>query len=141
MSPFHRAPLIDDDKGFVVTESAAILLYLTEKSVKLIPGGVQGRTCVVEWCFAAARTVGTTLDCIHLIDVFDLGNTGLELRAGVRKIASCRLSDVEQHLEGREWIACIDFTVTDIMMAFVLRGIRKTDLMNPLPKLKSCYER
>jgi glutathione S-transferase len=31
ISPFHQAPLIDDD-GFVVAESAAIALYLAEKA-------------------------------------------------------------------------------------------------------------
>jgi glutathione S-transferase len=31
--------------------------------------------------------------------------------------------------------------VADIMMASVLRGIRKTDLMDPFRKLKAYYER
>jgi hypothetical protein len=31
--------------------------------------------------------------------------------------------------------------VADIMMACVLRGIRKTDLMEPFPRLKAYYER
>jgi glutathione S-transferase len=31
--------------------------------------------------------------------------------------------------------------VADIMMACVLRDVRKTDLMDPLPKLKAYYER
>lgn len=50
-------PVIDDDR-FVVAESGAILLYLAEKAGKLIPGDAQGRTCVTQWCFAAASTVG-----------------------------------------------------------------------------------
>jgi glutathione S-transferase len=31
--------------------------------------------------------------------------------------------------------------VADIMLAGVLRGIRKTDLMDPFPRLRSYYER
>jgi glutathione S-transferase len=31
--------------------------------------------------------------------------------------------------------------VADIMMACVLRGIRKTDLMEPFPRVKGYYER
>jgi glutathione S-transferase len=31
--------------------------------------------------------------------------------------------------------------VADIMMACVLRGIRKTDLMEPFPRIKAYYER
>jgi glutathione S-transferase len=59
----------------------------------------------------------------------------------VRKLAGRWLGDVERRLEDREWIACADFTVADIMMAGVLRGIRKTDLMAPFPRLRAYYER
>jgi glutathione S-transferase len=59
----------------------------------------------------------------------------------VRKIAARFLADVERRLEGREWIACGDFTVADIMMANVLRSIRKTDLMDPYPRMKAYFER
>jgi glutathione S-transferase len=52
ISPFRQVPVIDDD-GFLVAESAAVVLYLAEKGGKLIPGDVQGRTRVVQWCFAA----------------------------------------------------------------------------------------
>jgi glutathione S-transferase len=140
ISPFHQVPVIDDD-GFVVAESAAVVLYLAEKAGKLIPGDVQGRTRVVQWCFAAASTVEPTLVCLDLIGIFDRGKTARELTGEVRKLAGRWLGDVERRLEDREWIACADFTVADIMMACVLRGIRKTDLMEPLPRVKAYYER
>jgi glutathione S-transferase len=138
ISPFRQAPVIDDD-GFVVAESAAVVLYLAEKAGKLIPGDVQGRTRVVQWCFAAVGTVEPTLTCMDLIEIFDSGNH--KLKAEVRKIAGRWLGDVERRLEDREWIACADFTVADIMMAGVLRGIRKTDLMEPFPRIKAYYQR
>ena len=140
ISPFHQAPVIDDD-GFVVAESAAVVLYLAEKAGKLIPGDVQGRTRVVQWCLAAVSTVEPTLVCIDLIDIFDSGEAAHKLKAEVRKLASRWLGDVERRLEDREWIACTDFTVADIMMACVLRGIRKTDLMDPFPRINAYYER
>jgi len=61
--------------------------------------------------------------------------------AEVGKIAGRWLGHVARRLEGREWIACADFTMADIMMACVLRGIRKTDLMEPFPTVKAYYER
>jgi len=136
ISPFRQAPLIDDD-GFVVAESAAIVLYLAEKAGRLIPSDAQGRTRVVQWCFAAVGTVGTTLVCIDLIGMFDSGHAAPRLHAEMRNLAGRWLADVERRLEGREWIACDDFTVADIMMAGVLRGIRKTDLMEPFPNVKA----
>ena len=140
ISPFRQVPVIDDD-GFVVAESAAVVLYLAEKAGKLIPGDVQGRTRVVQWCFAATSTVEPTLVCGDFIEIFDSDNAAHKLKAEVRKMAGRWLGDVERRLEDREWIACADFTVADIMMAGVLRTIRKTDLMAPFPKLTAYYAR
>jgi glutathione S-transferase len=140
ISPFRQAPVIDDD-GFVVAESAAIVLYLAEKAGKLIPPDVQGRTRVVQWCCAAASTVGATLGCIDTIEIFDSGKTAPKLHAEARKLAARWLGDLEQRLQQREWLACADFTVADIMMANVLRSIRKTDLMDPFPSIKAYYDR
>jgi glutathione S-transferase len=140
ISPFRQAPVIDDD-GFVVAESAAVVLYLAEKAGKLIPGDVQGRTRVVQWCFAAVASVEPTLVCLDVLEIFDRGNAAQNIKAEVRKLAGRWLGGVERRLQDREWIACSDFTVADIMMAGVLRGIRKTDLMEPFPKTKAYFER
>jgi glutathione S-transferase len=138
ISPFRQAPVIDDD-GFIVAESAAVVLYVAEKAGKLIPGDVQGRTRVVQWCFAAVGTIEPTLTCLDVVAIFDSGNHKLE--AEVRKLAARWLGDLERRLEDRAWIACDEFTAADIMMAGVLRNIRKTDLMDPFPKVKAYYER
>jgi glutathione S-transferase len=140
LSPFHQVPVIDDD-GFVIAESAAILLYLAEKAGKLIPDDAKGRTLVVQWCFAALSTVGSTLTAIDLIEIFDSGKTAPQLHVEARKLAIRWLRDLEQHLQGREWMASADFTVADILMASVLRSIRKTDLMDPFPRVKAYYDR
>ena len=138
ISPFRQAPALDDD-GFVVSESAAVVLYIAEKVGKLIPADVQGRTRVMQWCFAAVSSVEPTLTCLDLVGIFDGGNDKLE--APVRKLAGRWLGGVERRLEGRQWIACDDFTAADIMMAGVLRTIRKSDLMDPFPNTKAYYER
>lgn len=78
---------------------------------------------------------------IDLIEIFDSGKAAAKLHAEVRKLAGRWLGDVERRLEDREWIACADFTVADIMMAGVLRGIRKTDLMVPFPNVRAYCER
>jgi glutathione S-transferase len=140
ISPFRQVPVIDDD-GFVVAESAAIVLYLAEKAGKLIPGDVQGRFRVIQWCLAAVGTVEPTLVCNDFIEIFDSGKAAPKLRAGVRSIAGRWLEGLERRLEDREWIACADFTAADLMMASVLRGIRKTDLMEPFSSVKAYYQR
>jgi len=140
LSPFRQVPVIDDD-GFVVAESAAVVLYLAEKAGKLIPSDVQGRTRVVQWCFAAVSSVEPTLVCLDLIAIFDSGKADDKLNVEVRKLAGHWLGHLERRLEDRAWIACADFTVADIMLACVLRSIRKTDLMDPFPSIKAYYAR
>lgn len=85
--------------------------------------------------------LGTTLVCPDLIGMFDSGKAAQKLHSEVPKLASRWLGEVERRLHDSEWIASADFTVADIMMASVLRIIRKTDLMEPFPKLKAYYER
>jgi glutathione S-transferase len=141
LSPFRQAPVIDDD-GFVVTESAAILLYLAEKAGKLIPGDFHGRMRVTQWCFAALATVELPLAEIHMIDL--VGNSGegpKQRRAELVKWAGRVLANLERRLDGRTWIACADFTVADILTSSVLRHIRKTDLLKPYPRIKAYYAR
>src|ERR1041384_5303388 len=140
ISPFHQIPVIDDD-GFVVAESAAILLYLAAKAGRLIPADVQGRTRVMQWCFAAVSTVAPTLQCIDTIEIFDEDKTATKVLAETRKLSARWFNGLERRLEGREWIAHVEFTVADIAMASVLRTLRQTDLMAPCPRVQAYYER
>jgi glutathione S-transferase len=140
ISPFRQAPVIDDE-GFVVAESAAVVLYIAEKAGTLVPPDFHGRTRVVQWCFAAVSSVEPTLVSLDMLDIFDTGNAAHAVKAEVRTLAGRWLGHVERRLEGREWIACADFTAADILMAGVLRTIRKTDLMDPFPRLTAYYQR
>jgi glutathione S-transferase len=140
LSPFYQIPVIDDD-GFVIAESAAILLYIAEKAGRLIPSDVQGRTTVMQWCFAAVSTVAPTLQCIETIAIFDEDKSATKVLAETRKLAARWFGHLERRLAEREWIALPDFTVADIALASVLRTIRQTDLMDPFPRIKSYYER
>ena len=47
------------------------------------------------------------------------------------------LDGLERRLDGRKWIACAEFSVADILLATVLREVRRTDLIEPYPLLKA----
>lgn len=140
LSPFRQVPVIADD-GFVVAESAEIVLYLCEKAGKLIPRDFQGRSRVAQWCFAAVSTVAPTLTALDLFAIFDPDHKAAHVAAETKKIAHRWLEGVEQRLDGREWIATDEFTAADLMMACVLREIRKTDMMEPYPHMQAFYQR
>jgi glutathione S-transferase len=78
---------------------------------------------------------------MDLIGMFDSAKAAHKLHVEVPKLAQRWLGDVERRLEERAWITCAEFTAADIMMAGVLRTIRKTDLMEPFPRLKAYYAR
>jgi glutathione S-transferase len=140
ISHFRLVPAIDDG-GFIVAESGAILLYLAEKSGKLIPADFEGRMRVVQWCFAVLTTIERPMMEIQLIDKFGGGEGAENRRTEMVKAAGRWLDGLERRLDGHEWIACADFTVADILLASVLREIRKTDLLDPYPRLKAYYAR
>ena len=139
ISCFHLLPVIDDD-GFIVAESGAVLIYLAEKAGKLIPTDFEGRTRVTQWCFSALSTVERPMMEIQLIGDGD-DEASLRRREEMRKEAGRWLGGLERRLQGRQWIAAEKFTVADILLATVLREIRKTDLMNEYENVGAYYAR
>jgi glutathione S-transferase len=139
-SCFNQIPAIDDD-GFTLSESAAILLYLAEKSGRLIPQDFEGRTRVTQWCFVALATVEPPLAEIQMIHAFFGAEKNKERLEFLNQWAGRVLGGLEKRLTGREWIACADFTVADILLTCVLREIRKTDLLKSYPRLADYYDR
>lgn len=60
INPNGRIPtIIDHDNGdFVVFESGAIMIYLAEKTGKLMPRDVEGRSTVIQWLMFQMGNVG-----------------------------------------------------------------------------------
>lgn len=139
IGPFQQLPVLEDD-GLVLAETGAILLYLAEKSGRLVPADFEGRMRVTQWCFAALSTIELPLAELQM-----MGKRGAEQaperHAALVKWAQRVLGNVERRLEGREWIACDTFTVADILLTSVLREIRKTDLMQPYPQVGAFFAR
>lgn len=140
LSPFAQIPAIDDD-GLILSESAAIVIYLAKKSGRLIPGDVAGEAQVMRWCFAAMNSVEPPLLALMVLDWTADGSCGKHrefLVGWVNRV----LANLERWLSGREFIATKDFTVADILMAHVLfSGIKDATLIVPYPGLVSYRDR
>ena len=120
LSPFEQIPSIDDD-GLVLSESAAILVYLAKKSGRLIPGDRAGEAQVVRWCFAAMNSVEPPLLSLLVLDWTADGSCGKH-REFLVGWANRVLTNLERWFADRDFVATKDFTVADILMAHVLSG-------------------
>src|SRR5450755_419135 len=135
LSPFEQIPAIDDD-GLILSESAAILIYLAKKAGKLIPSEPAGEAQVVRWCFAAMNSVELPLLSILLIDwAKDAGCS--KYRENTVGWANRLLTGLERWLDGREYVATESFTVADILMSHVLAEIKDDALIKPYARIAS----
>ena len=140
LSPFEQIPSIDDD-GLILSESAAILVYLAKKSGRLIPGDLAGEMQVVRWCFAAMNSVEPPLLSLMVLDWTADGSCGKHREFLVDWVNRV-LANLERWLADRDFIATKDFTVADILMAHVLySGIKDERLIAPYPGVVSYRDR
>jgi glutathione S-transferase len=139
-SPFEQIPSINDD-GLVLSESAAILVYLAKKAGRLIPGDRAGEAQVVRWCFAALATVELPLMALIVFDwTADSGCP--KHREFLVGWCNRVLKNLELWLADREFVATDEFTVADILMAHVLHsGIKDVTLIAPYPGVMAYRDR
>lgn len=140
INPFAQIPSIDDD-GLVLTESAAIVIYLAKKTGLLIPCDPDGEAQVLRWCFAAMNSIEPPLLALMVLDWTADGSCGKHREFLVGWINRV-FTNLEQWLADRNFIATGEFTVADILMAHVLSaGIKDERLIAPYPGLMAYRDR
>jgi glutathione S-transferase len=140
LSPFEQLPAIDDD-GVVLSESAAILVYLAKKAGRLIPPDAAGEAQVVRWCFAAMNTVELPLLTLLIMDFVTKPGEPATYRDFTVGWAKRHLANLDRWLDGRAFIATESFTVADILMAHALDEIKDPSLIEPFARVASYRER
>jgi len=112
--PFGQVPFLSDGK-VEMFESGAGLLHLARKSETLMPRDPAGEAATLQWLFAA-------LNSIEMVTApwWFLTMTGKE-DGGLAGWMGNRLTQLEQVLSERQWLAADRFTVADLLMADVLR--------------------
>jgi glutathione S-transferase len=139
IQPFGQVPAIEDE-GFALFESAAIVLYLAEKSGKLLPTGRPERALAAQWAFAAVNSVEPAVADLFSIDHFAAREDwATARRPAVVAVVEKRLASLGGILTQRPYLLGGEFAAPDILMTTVLRMLQHTDLVRAVPNV-SAYQ-
>jgi GST-like protein len=146
-SPNNRIPaIIDRDpegggEPIGLFESGAILLYLAEKSGKLIPSDISGRKTVLEWLFWQVGGLGPMAGQNHHFSQYAPEKIPYAIERYVKE--TNRLYGVlNRRLEGRDFIAGKDYSIADIACyPWIVPHERQGQKLEDSPHLKAWFER
>jgi len=119
LNPNNKIPAIIDPNGpdgepIALFESGAILVYLADKSGRLLPGGAR-RYETLQWLMFQMGGIGPMFGQVGFFHKF-AGKDYEDKRPRDRYVAEARrlLSVLEGRLEGRPWILGDEYTIADI---------------------------
>lgn len=113
ISPNNKIPaIVDHDTGIPMMESGAILLYLADKTGKLMPTDEKARWVVMEWLMMQMGSVGPMLGQAHHFLHFNPGKAAYAEERYAKETA--RIYGVlDRRLADTEYLAG-DYSVADI---------------------------
>lgn len=120
LNPNGKIPAILDPDGpggkpFALWESGAILVYLAEKTGKLLPADPARRYETLQWVFFQMAAIGPMFGQLGFFHKF-AGREYEDKRPRDRYIAESKrlLGVLETRLAGRDWLMGADYTIADI---------------------------
>jgi len=120
LNPNGKIPSIIDPDGpdgqpLALFESGAILLYLAEKTGKLLPSSAAGRYETIQWVFFQMGGIGPMFGQVGFFNKF-AGREYEDKRPLERYVAESKrlLGVLETRLDGRTWIMGEDYTIADV---------------------------
>ena len=129
LNPNNKIPAIIDPNGpdgepIALFESGAILIYLAEKSGKLLPTDAVGRNKTIQWLMFQMGGLGPMFGQIGFFFKF-AGKEIEDKRPLDRYITEGRrlLAVLEKELEGQDWITG-EYSIADVAIAPWLRAVR-----------------
>lgn len=129
LNPNGKIPSIIDPKGpdgepLALFESGAILLYLAEKTGKLLPSDPAKRYETIQWVFFQMAAIGPMFGQLGFFHKF-AGREIADKRPLERyRVESRRLVGVlDGRLKDRKWIMGNDYTIADISMLGWVRNL------------------
>ncbi|RST56357.1 glutathione S-transferase family protein [Variovorax sp. MHTC-1] len=141
LNPAAKLPvLVDGD--FVLTESAAIVLYLAEKYGKFLPTDARGRAEVNKWLLFTVTELEQPLWRIAKNEFLYPEEQRLAADIPLASEDFRRMADVsERHMQERRFVVGDSVTVADFVLAYTLDWANEVQLLDRYPQLAGYMER
>lgn len=139
IGPNNRIPVIvDRDNGMSLMESGAILIYLADKTGKLMPASGEGRYKVIEWLMWQMGGPGPMLGQVHHFVKYNPGKAPYAEERYLKE--AHRLYKVlNTQLDKHEYVAG-DYSIADIAIwPWISRFEWQTIDLNDYPNVKRWY--
>jgi GST-like protein len=138
-SPNNRIPaIVDRDNGMSLMESGAILIYLGDKTGKLLPKSGEKRYRVIEWLMWQMGGPGPMFGQVHHFVKYNKGKAPYAEERYLKE-ANRLYGVLNRRLEGREFVAD-DYSVADIAIwPWVSRFEWQTIDLSQYPNVKRWY--
>jgi GST-like protein len=141
IAPNNRIPaIVDTNTGLSLMESGAILLYLADKTGRLMPVRTEDRWRTIEWLMWQMGGPGPMLGQVHHFAHFNPGKSDYAAERYVNE--GKRLYGVlDRRLEGRDFIVD-DYSIADIAVwPWIARFEWQTIDLNDFPRVREWYVR
>src|SRR6185312_5270417 len=113
IAPNNRIPaIVDRDNNISLMESGAILIYLADKTGKLLPKSGEGRYRTIEWVMWQMGGVGPMLGQVHHFVKYNKGKAPYAEERYLKE-ANRLYKVLNTRLEGRQFVAD-DYSIADI---------------------------
>jgi GST-like protein len=129
LNPNGKIPAIIDPDGpggqpLALFESGAILVYLADKTGKLVPPDAAGRYQAMQWVFFQMSSIGPMFGQVGFFYKF-AGKDYEDKRPLQRYVDESKrlLGVLDTQLQGRDWIMGDQFTIADVSMLGWVRGL------------------
>jgi GST-like protein len=127
LNPNAKVPVIIDPDGpggkpYTCFESGAILLYLADKTGKLLPEDTAAKFDAIQWLMTQMSTVGPMFgQYVHFLRFAPAGNDYSKSRYFTQASRVC--SVIDQRLAGFPYLAGAEYSVADVATFPWLRNI------------------
>ena len=139
IAPNNRIPaIVDRDNGMSLMESGAILIYLADKTGKLLPKSGEPRYRAIEWLMWQMGGPGPMFGQVHHFVKYNPGKSPYA-EERYSKEAHRLYGVLNRRLEGREFVAD-EYSIADIAIwPWVSRYEWQTVDLNQYPNVKRWY--